>query len=294
MLSSGVIGKVLSVDFNWNLDTSHGADYYRRWHRNKENSGGLMVHKATHHFDLVNWWLRSVPETVFAQGKRDFYTPGQADFYGLEDRGERCHGCPAGERCNFRLDMAANENLKALYLDNESHDGYFRDRCVFSEEIDIEDTMCLVVRYRSGAMMSYSLNSFLPWEGYRVSFNGTKGRLEHEAQETVYVSGDGTTPGEMKKGATTIRVYPHFAAPYEVEIPEAAGGHGGGDEGLLEDLFGSEKREDPLGSRADYRAGAWSILTGIAANRSMATGVMVRVGELVSALEEPDYPGTER
>lgn len=29
----------------------------RRWHREKQNSGGLLVHKATHHFDLVNWWI---------------------------------------------------------------------------------------------------------------------------------------------------------------------------------------------------------------------------------------------
>ena len=27
----------------------------------KANSGGLLVHKATHHFDLVNWWIDSHP-----------------------------------------------------------------------------------------------------------------------------------------------------------------------------------------------------------------------------------------
>ena len=52
ILMSGVIGDVLSVDFHWMLNTHHGADYFRRWHRNKKNSGGLMVHKASHHFDV--------------------------------------------------------------------------------------------------------------------------------------------------------------------------------------------------------------------------------------------------
>ncbi|MHC4884434.1 MAG: Gfo/Idh/MocA family protein, partial [Planctomycetota bacterium] len=47
MLMSGLIGDIVSVDFHWMLNTSHGADYFRRWHRNKVNSGGLMVHKAT-------------------------------------------------------------------------------------------------------------------------------------------------------------------------------------------------------------------------------------------------------
>ncbi|NLG55020.1 MAG: Gfo/Idh/MocA family oxidoreductase, partial [Rhodococcus sp.] len=45
-----VVGRPLSVDLSWLLDTYHGADYFRRWHREKHNSGGLLVHKATHHF----------------------------------------------------------------------------------------------------------------------------------------------------------------------------------------------------------------------------------------------------
>ena len=61
LLADGAIGDVLSVHFEWLLDTRHGADYFRRWHRDKHNSGGLMVHKASHHFDLVNWWLGARP-----------------------------------------------------------------------------------------------------------------------------------------------------------------------------------------------------------------------------------------
>ncbi len=290
VLASGAVGRVLSVDFNWNLDTSHGADYYRRWHRHKESSGGLMVHKATHHFDLANWWLDSVPHTVYAAGKREFYTEEQAASYSLTVHGHRCQDCHMRDRCRFFLDISANESLKALYLDHEKHDGYFRDRCVFSSAIDIEDTMCLVVRFKSGVIMSYSLNSFLPWEGYRVAFNGTKGRLEHDCQETVYVSGDGTTPGQMKAGATTITLYPHFASRRDIPVLRAEGGHGGGDEPLLDDIFAERPGPDPLGRRADHRAGAWSILAGIAANRSMETGEPVEVSSLVKGLCEPDLP----
>ena len=36
------IGEVTSIDFQWMLDTKHGADYFRRWHREKKNSGGLL------------------------------------------------------------------------------------------------------------------------------------------------------------------------------------------------------------------------------------------------------------
>ena len=290
LLMSGVIGEVLSVDFHWLLDTHHGADYFRRWHRNKANSGGLMVHKATHHFDLVNWWLSDVPESVFAIGHRRFYTPQTADRYGLTRRGERCHGCPEAERCPFRLDLAGNENLTKLYLDNEKHDGYYRDRCVFSDQIDIEDSMNVVVAYAGGAKMSYSLNAFMPWEGYTVAFNGSKGRIEHTCQESVYINADGTVPGALKKEGTTIKIFPHRQPAYQVDIWTAAGGHGGGDSPLLEDIFAANPPTDKYMRAADQRGGAYSILTGVAANESMATGQAVRIADLVGGIGRPDYP----
>jgi predicted dehydrogenase len=284
LLMSGVIGDVLSVDFHWLLDTRHGADYFRRWHRNRANSGGLLVHKATHHFDLVNWWLDTVPEVVYAAGQRRFYTPAQGDAYGLTDRSERCLDCPAAPRCAFYLDLRQYDDLRTLYLENEQYDGYYRDRCVFSDRIDIWDSMGVQVGYRNGVQMTYSLNAFMPWEGYSIAFNGSKGRLEHHCEETVYISGDGSVPGALKAKGTTIHVYPHFAPAYEVPAWEAEGGHGGGDELMLADLFTPGEAPDPYDRAADHISGARSILTGIAANESIDTGLPVRVSDLVPGI----------
>jgi len=292
LLMQGVVGDVLSVEFEWLLNVHHGADYFRRWHRQKQHSGGLLVHKATHHFDLVNWWLSTVPQTVFASGQRAFYTPGTADRYGLARRTERCHTCPeAAGRCPFALRMAGNRNQRELYLDAEVHDGYFRDRCVFSPEIDIEDNMNAIVSYRNGVKLSYSLNAFTPWEGYTVRFNGTRGRLEHKCEETVYTNADGTVPGALQVEGTWIRIYPHWAPAYEVLFDGAEGGHGGADPLMLRYLFDpSGQAPDPLLRAADHRSGAWSILTGIAANKSMEEERPVRIDELVPDIAWPDYP----
>lgn len=290
LLMSGAIGEVLSVDFHWLLDTSHGADYFRRWHANKANSGGLMVHKATHHFDLVNWWLSAVPVSVQAEGKRDFYTPEMAKRLGLQGHHERCLTCPEKSKCTFFMNLEGNKGLKELYLDNEQYDGYFRDRCVFRPEIDIEDAMNVVVRYNTGTTLSYSLNAFNAWEGYVIAFNGTKGRLEHKMEEKVYVNGDGRVPGAIKKEGTYIRIYPLRAAAYEVPVWQGEGGHGGGDRLLLDDLFLPEKKEDKYQRAADQRGGAYSILTGIAANHSFVSGKAVEVASLVPDLALPDYP----
>jgi predicted dehydrogenase len=288
LLDAGTIGDILSVDFHWLLDTTHGADYFRRWHRRRENSGGLLVHKATHHFDLVNWWLGTVPRRVFASGARRFYRPERADAYGLAQRAERCLGCPEASRCAFHLDLRERKELAAIYLEHESHDGYWRDACVFSPEIDIEDSVAASVEYRSGARLAYSLNAFMPWEGYTVAFNGTRGRLEHKCEESVYVSGDGSVPGQLRPEGTWIRVFPHFAPAYEVELWQAEGAHGGGDLPLAKDVFAPEDEPDRFGRAADHRAGAWSLLTGIAANRSIASGQPVDVDTLVRGLGLPD------
>ena len=282
LLEAGEVGKVLSVDFHWMLDTRHGADYFRRWHRRRGNSGSLLVHKATHHFDLVNWWLGARPTEVFCRARRAFYTPQTADeLFGLTGRSERCHICRVSDKCPFFLDLAANEGLRKLYLECEHADGYFRDRCVFSNQIDIWDVMNLAVRYDTGATMSYSLNAFLPVEGYSIAFNGDRGRLEHRACENTYVSGDGTVPGELKRGNVSITVISAFQSPREVEVHTGRGGHGGGDVVLLDDVFRPDPPADPLGRKAGQLDGAYSILTGIAAYRSIDSGRPVRIAELV-------------
>ncbi|HEX9784389.1 MAG TPA: Gfo/Idh/MocA family oxidoreductase [Opitutaceae bacterium] len=290
ILMSGGIGDVLSVDFHWLLNTMHGADYFRRWHSLKENSGGLMVHKSTHHFDLVNWWLSSNPVTVTAVGKLDFYTPAMAKRLGLKSYHERCHTCPEQKQCGFFMNMAANPDLKELYLDQERHDGYFRDKCVFRPEINIEDTMNVIVKYDTGATLSYSLNAFNSWEGYQIAFNGTKGRLEHSIVESIYVSGTDTVQGGIAEGGVKTRVIPLRGAAQDIEPWTGTGGHGGGDKVMLDDIFLSNPPPDKYLRNSDERGGAASILTGVAANRCFETGQPVQVADLLKGLRRADYP----
>ena len=291
VLASGAIGRVLSVHFEWLLDTKHGADYFRRWHRDKRNSGGLMVHKATHHFDLVNWWIEARPKTVFGFGDLVFYGRANAEGRGEARPYERTTGVAAAKDDPFALDLASDAKLKALYLDAEREDGYLRDRNVFADGISIEDDMGVLVRYDSGATMSYHLTAYSPWEGFRVAFNGTRGRLEYEVQENSYVSGAGDdsnspelrdTKDYVVTEPTRILVRPHWGRPRQVEMPDdQEAGHGGGDQRLLDDVLGPADRPDPLGHRADHVAGAYAILPGIAANRSFATGQAVEIDSLV-------------
>jgi len=300
IIQDGTIGEVTSVEFTWLLDTKHGADYFRRWHREKEHSGGLLVHKSSHHFDLVNWWLQQEPRRVYASGGLRFYGADNAAARGLGARPAR--GTHEGTHDPFELDLREDPRLAALYLDAEEHDGYLRDRDVFGPGITIEDNLALVVDYSRGATLSYSLNAHSPWEGYRVGVNGTLGRAELEVTERGAVLADEglhpvLDPSAVAAGDTAslrpqgerLLVQRHWEAAYEVPITSAAGGHGGGDALLLSDVFAGPG-EDALGRPADWRDGVRSIAVGIAGNRSLETGMPVRVGDLGIRLLAAEAP----
>ena len=68
LIAAGRIGRVVSVDLNWTLDTWHGSSYFQRWNRLRDMSGGLSIHKACHHFDLVHWWIGQKVSEVYAHG----------------------------------------------------------------------------------------------------------------------------------------------------------------------------------------------------------------------------------
>lgn len=296
LLREGIVGQIHSVEFRWYLDTVHGADYFRRWHAHKDNSGGLLVHKATHHFDLINWWLDLEPEEVAAMGSRRFYLGERHPNHGA-----RCSDCAVTDRCEFYLDLDRSPDLKALYKDQEGYDHYWRDGCVFSEDNDIEDTMSALIRYPNGVQVTYALTAATPFEGWQVAFNGSLGRLEAFEPEAMIVE-EGATEfarrshrparraadwrlaerSAFPEPEPTVRFYPLFGGVKTFPVGCQDGAHGGGDRLLKDHLFRGVD-SDPLNHAANSRAGAMSLLIGVAANQSMKEHRFVRIAELLDA-----------
>ncbi|MCC6131224.1 MAG: Gfo/Idh/MocA family oxidoreductase [Acidobacteria bacterium] len=268
LLRNSDLGRVTSVDFSWYLDVTHGADYFRRWHRLKAKSGSLWVHKATHHFDLVNWWLGADPVEVFAASSlRRYGRNGNL-------RHSHCRECPHRGKCEFFFDLTKNPRLMALYAGPAGSDGYHRDGCVFREDCDIYDTMSAVITYTSGTSMSYSLNAFMPFEGFRLAFNCEKGRIEVR---------DWERQGWEVPYETEILVARSFQKePERITLQRREGGHSGGDPRLLDAVFGKNPVADQL-RVPDSRAGAMSCLTGIAARMSSESGKPVKIAGLLPA-----------
>jgi predicted dehydrogenase len=266
LLRSGEIGNLTSVDFHWYLDTSHGADYFRRWHRLVEKGGSLWLHKSSHHFDLLNWWIDSDPETVYALAGLTFY--GKNGPY----RAINCRSCSHTKECKFFWDITKNQVLNKLYVENERHDGYLRDGCVFKNDINIFDKMAATIKYKNGVQVSYSLTTYSPYEGYRIAFNGTKGRIDAWIEES--------RPGR-DIDYDEIILFKNFSKREYIQVPHGTSGHGGGDI-LLQDQLFLPDIPDSKKQCAGSRDGALACLVGIAARKSVASKLPVNISDLTS------------
>src|SRR6185436_1200370 len=146
--------------------------------------------------------------------------------------------------------LDASPGLRELYLDAEADDGYLRDRNVFAPGVSIEDDMAVLARYDTGATMSYHLTAYSPWEGYRVMFNGSRGRLELEVVEN-----DRVGPGSEASARLTVR--PFWAPPRDISLgPAVREGHGGADDRMLAQLLDPGAPPDELGRHATEQDGA--------------------------------------
>ena len=284
LLSEGAIGDVVSVDFNWILNTYHGASYFRRWHGLRQCGGTLWIHKATHHFDLVNWWLDSDPAEVFAYGDLEYY--GENGPY----RGKNCRECEHKKECKFYWDITRDKHMMDLYVNNEQYDGYIRDNCLFRPEVNIYDKMSAQVKYANNVVLNYSLTTYSPYEGWKIAFNGTKGRLEAWL-DIPFMSGDGLVSQEEmhklemsqdggKKDYKPVIVHKLWDKYKTDMVGFERGGHGGGDSRLHNKIFRDPAAADPYKHAAGTRDGAMSILIGVAARKSIESGRPIRIAEL--------------
>ena len=224
------------------------------------------MHKASHHFDLLNWWIDSDPETVFALGALDFYGKNG------KLRAENCRTCPHSKECKFYWNVMQDPNCIKLYVNNEKHDGYLRDGCVFRNDVNIFDKMAATIRYKNGVQASYSLTAYSPYEGYRIAFNGTNGRIDAWIQESRPV---------QDVDYDEIVLFKNFSKRQYIHVPFGTSGHGGGDD-LLRDQIFLPDIPDPLQQCAGTRDGAFACLVGIAARNSIASGQPVKIADLTS------------
>jgi predicted dehydrogenase len=293
MILAGLLGRITNIELAWNIDTLHGSTYFYRWNRYRELSGGLSVHKCCHHFDLVNWWVGSRPETVFAFGSLNYFGP-RSPFKpprsggGVLGQIAKCpyHNRWHGEGAAAPEDDHLNPRQRIVRLPYHGQYGKGNARYIYDSDIEIEDTYSAVVRYGCGASLAYSANFSAPWEGYRLAINGTGGRLE--VDHVAAKSRCPFPPPEHEQ----IRYTPLFGELQTHEIRRAEGGHGGADPLINQDLFrepGDLSRR--IGLAATAVDGALAVAVGEAVWKSVRDGQPLQIADLIR-LPAPRGHGT--
>lgn len=274
LLMDGAIGDVTSVDFHWNLSRRHLMQYMRRWHGETARGRTLWVHKSTHHFDMINWYLDSDPEEVFAYADLEQF--GDKGPF----RGVNCRNCAHKDKCPAYWDITEDDHHMRMYVDNEKYDGYIRDNCVYRKQIDIYDKHSAVVKYANNAYLNYSLNGDTNHSGFWLAFNGTKGRIE------------GREGGwrENRSRYMEWSVQPLGKNPQMIRMSPADGGHWGGDPLMKDKLFKDQTQPDPLQQTAGTRDGVMSVLAGVAARKSAESGKPVKIAGLTTLVPQAIRP----
>ena len=279
-IADGAVGRVTSMEMTWLVDTYHGSSYFKRWNRDPALSGGLAVHKSSHHFDLLAWWTDQDPIEVFGYGALNYFG-AKAPHNPAPGSGRHCHRCEVRAECAYDRRWRSRSGVVTVEPGGAEgfggrqvggYSGYQPDACIFDDSITIDDTYVATIRYAGGAMASYAIHFSAPYEGYRIAINGTEGRLE-----TQYYHPTRTpfpTPPQSIEGL------PLFGPKMSIWPQAESGDHEGGDAALLEDLF-----LDPLPSvvnrRSSARAGALAVVTGLALRESVGRGRPVNVGQML-------------
>ena len=272
LVESGRIGRVVSVDLNWYLDTDHGSSYFQRWNRVREVSGGLSIHKACHHFDLVHWWIGQRAMDVHAFGALNFY--GSGGVHNPLSRtqlgdGRTCVSCDSKQKCVYYMRWhrdefrqgQAGKKVDEFAKARENYEGYSRRQCIYDPQVNIEDTYAAIVKYDGGAFLNYSLNASVPYEGYRLGINGTEGRID-------YADFHGAALPFPDAGKQPVYLTPMFGGREQIDTVNLGGGHGGGDPLLLDELFIGPDPTASVKRQAGLEDGVEAVLTGVAVHRS--------------------------
>ena len=258
VLDSGAIGKIHSVEYHELLDRVHGKSYFRRWNSRRKFSNGLQLHKSSHHFDKLNFLLNSRAVEVTASGALIAYGAGAPH----EFEGTRCCECAHKEVCPdyFAFDEK--------YYDK---DCYTPDMCIWSKEIDIEDTFSASILFENGVYTSYSLCAHADYEGEIINIQGSKARVE--ARQLSYKSLAEDLHNTQTVAEESIRIYHFNGVTEDIPIARQEGAHGGADANIFADLFSLP----PAPTLPTIEDGIQAVLTGAAAVRSMQEKKTVKV-----------------
>lgn len=157
-IDSGVIGKIVSVEFNETLNFNHGGHIMSCWRRLEKFTGSHILEKCCHDIDIANWLIGSRAARVASFGGRDFFVPENSslpDTLPRDSQGERAY-------CQWPTARGGNP---------------------FLTDKDIVDNQVVIMEYANGVRATFhtNLNAGIPERRFYIL--GSKGALRGDMND---------------------------------------------------------------------------------------------------------------
>jgi predicted dehydrogenase len=269
IISSGRLGTVVNASHRENVAFWHMAHSYVRgnWRR-EATSSPLLLAKACHDLDILHWNLGPM-RRLQSFGALTYFTSSNAPTGATE----RCTDeCPAADTCPFDArrfylgdytgwpvstisdDLSIEARRRAL------HTGPY-GRCVFRSDNDVVDHQVVSMETTSGATATLTVH----------------GHGHEDARTFRYDGSRGTLRGVFGMVSSSLEIHDHLTGEREtIDVPIRPGGHGGGDEGAIDEFLRAVEG-DPAAPRViDVRE---SHYLAFAAEASRRSGDVVTLGQ---------------
>jgi predicted dehydrogenase len=251
IVASGELGTILAIDADENLGTELTGLFHKSWRRRDDLSGGFLVEKCCHDFDILNWLIGSAPDRAYAIGKRTHFVPNTTD-----DRQTRFD-----PKVIRQIDVAdfGDQDINAAFavpLEGSPYD--------FPS--DSPDHTAVLLDFASGALCTFVACMGQPRTTRRIRIFGTNGGLEGNIDDSRIVV---HKPYALDNGWGVK----------DIAIAAEKHNHHGGD-GVLGHAFWRTAANQADPSRAGLREGIDAALVALAAQQSAAVGQSIDIAEM--------------
>ena len=292
LLDAGKIGKIMSVIATEGVGNVHQSHSFVRgnWHKTAD-SAPMLLAKSCHDLDIIQWLVDGKCKKIQSFGGLHYFTKDNCP----EGAPYRCiDGCPHGDSCAY--------NAVRLYL--ESDDNYwFRPVCanklnptdaeveaalrtnnygvcVFQGDNDVVDHQTVNMEFENGETVVFTLAAF-NLGGRRLRIMGTKGEICSNDLENIelitFFQDDRSSPNYGQSETQIINTAHNTNQAI-------TGGHGGGDAGIMDDLYLYFGENQATKSISSVETSVTNHLYVFAAEESRAADTVVNVDEYISKL----------
>lgn len=286
-VSEGHLGEIMNVIHTEALSHVHYSHSYTRgnW-RNTAESSPMILAKCCHDADFLQWVLGKSCVRVSSVGTLSYYCEKNKP----EGAPKRCtDGCPHQESCVYyapelyKIRTTEMEHFRATVAqkfnptDDEVEECLKTSpygRCVFQCDNDVVDHQVVTIEFEGEKYATLTMSAFGTGNREMVIM-GTKGELRVNAKNQSITFCEFAT-GEVRS------IY----EPNVIFDESIGGGHGGGDAGIMEDLYNYIALDKPSISVSDITVSCENHLICFAAEEARLSGKAIDMKEYIKRLEK--------